>query len=146
MSTVTSVQRFASITLLVPSYDEGIAYFVDKLSFIKTSDIPKGGGKRRVTVQPPNSDGLSLLLVVPEDDKQWAALGNQTGDKLSLFLYTDNFDEDYRRMKEKGVDFREEPRHEVYGDVVVFRDPWGNLYDFMCPATGERHKSKPTAF
>lgn len=133
----TSTQKFALITLLVPNYDEGIEYFVNSLSFKKTSDLEMGAGKRWVIVQPPNSDGTGLILAVPSNDKQRAALGNQTGGRVGFFLHTDNFEEDYNRMKEKGVDFTEQPRKEVYGEVVVFRDPWGNLFDFICP--GEWH-------
>lgn len=118
---------------MVPSYDEGIDYFVNTLSFTKTSDLDQGEGKRWVAVLPPNCDttGCTLILTVPSDEKQKAAVGNQTGGRVFLFLYTDNFWGDYAKMKEKGVQFMEEPRKEVYGTVVVFRDPWGNTYDFM---------------
>ena len=132
-ATTNSIQKFASITVLVPSYDEGIAYFVDTLSFRLTSDVAMGGTKRWVVVHPPNSDGPGLVLAVPSNDRQKAALGNQTGGRVCLFLHSNNFWEDYHKMKSKGVEFTEEPRKEVYGDVVVFRDPWGNLYDFMGP-------------
>jgi catechol 2,3-dioxygenase-like lactoylglutathione lyase family enzyme len=133
MATVTSSQKFTFIAVLVPSYDEGIRYFVDTLSFTLTSDVAMGGTKRWVVVHPPNTTGCGLVLAVPSNDTQKAAVGNQTGGRVFLFLHSDNFWEDYARMKEKGVDFTEEPRKEVYGNVVVFRDPWGNHYDFMGP-------------
>jgi hypothetical protein len=31
------------------------------------------------------------------------------------------------------VRFVETPRHEVYGTVVVFLDPWGNRWDLIQP-------------
>ena len=33
-----------------------------------------------------------------------------------------------------GVVFEETPRHETYGVVAVWRDPWGNRWDMIQPA------------
>jgi predicted enzyme related to lactoylglutathione lyase len=38
-------------------------------------------------------------------------------------------------MVAKGVRFLEEPRHEVYGTVAVFADPYGNTWDLMQPSS-----------
>jgi hypothetical protein len=37
-------------------------------------------------------------------------------------------------MKRCVVAFREAPRHEPYGTVAVFADPFGNLWDLLQPA------------
>ena len=34
-------------------------------------------------------------------------------------------------MQEKGIEFKGEPREEPYGTVVVFKDLYGNLWDFI---------------
>jgi uncharacterized glyoxalase superfamily protein PhnB len=34
-------------------------------------------------------------------------------------------------MSAAGVLFEEEPRHEPYGSVAVFRDPFGNRWDLL---------------
>lgn len=132
----SSNQKIASVSFLVPDYDEGIDYFVNSLGFTLTSDVAMGGGKRWVVVHPPNSDtgtGCGLVLAVPSNDVQKSALGNQAGGRVWLFLHSDNFWQDYEKMKSKGVVFMEEPRKEPYGDVVVFKDKWGNRWDFMGP-------------
>ncbi|PVF99396.1 Glyoxalase/Bleomycin resistance protein/Dihydroxybiphenyl dioxygenase [Serendipita vermifera] len=130
----TSNQKIASVSFLVPDYDEGINYFVNKLSFTLTSDVQMGNGKRWVVVHPPNgTTGCGLVLAVPSNDVQKAALGNQAGGRVWLFLHSDKFWEDYERMKANGIEFMEEPRREPYGDVVVFRDCWGNKWDFIGP-------------
>ena len=36
-------------------------------------------------------------------------------------------------MLARGVRFLEEPRHEVYGSVAVFADPYGNHWDLLQP-------------
>ena len=50
---------------------------------------------------------------------------------MFLFLETDSFQQSYQKMKLNGVDFIEEPRDEVYGRVVVFKDLYGNLWDLV---------------
>lgn len=64
---------------------------------------------------------------------QLAAIGNQTGGRVFLFLQTDDFVRDHTAMTEKGVTFLEEPRLEVYGTVAVFQDPFGNKWDLIEP-------------
>lgn len=131
-----SSQNIASVAFLVPSYDDGIDYFCNVLSFTLTSNIDMGGGKRWVIVHPPNSskdNGCGLVLAQASSDVQKNTIGNQAGGRVWLFLHSNNFWQDYKSMKEKGVKFMEEPRREVYGDVVVFQDRWGNKWDFMGP-------------
>jgi hypothetical protein len=48
-----------------------------------------------------------------------------------LFLHTLNFLDDYSHLKRTGVRFLEEPRRELYGQVVVFDDLYGNKWDLL---------------
>ena len=100
-------QSIGLVSLVVPEYDEAIAFYVGILGFTLIEDS-----------------------FVPE---QSLRIGNQTGGRVFLFLYTDDFARDYRRYTEKGVTFVREPREESYGTVAVFRDPWGNLWDLLQP-------------
>ena len=123
-----------AVTFLVHDYDEAIAFFVKALGFDLIEDSPQGGGKRWVTVAPRGSDGTRLLLARAATDEQRAQVGNQGGGRVFLFLQTDDFAGDHARMQAHGVRFREEPRHEPYGTVVVFEDLYGNGWDLIQPA------------
>lgn len=125
-------QTIANVTLLVPDYDAGIAFYVDQLGFTLLEDTKLSATKRWVRVAPPGAQ-TALLLAKADGDAQAAAIGQQTGGRVSFFLHTDNFARDYAAMKAKGVTFKEEPRHEAYGSVVVFEDPFGNLWDLIEP-------------
>lgn len=72
-----------------------------------------------------------FLLAQAANDTQRAAIGNQTGGRVSFFLKTDDFARDHAAMRAAGVRFLEEPRHEVYGTVAVFADPYGNSFDLI---------------
>jgi catechol 2,3-dioxygenase-like lactoylglutathione lyase family enzyme len=120
------------VTLVVPDYDEAIAFFVGKLGFRLLADRKESDTKRWVEVA--GSDGLRLLLARAANGEQAAAVGNQTGGRVGFFLYTDDFAAAYTSMRANGVAFDGEPRHEAYGSVAVFTDVAGNRWDLIQPA------------
>lgn len=124
-------QRVGLVTLVVPGYDQAIAFYVDALGFALAEDTALGDGKRWVVVAPPGGDGASLLLAQADGPEQEARIGDQTGGRVALFLSTSDFAADHARMLAAGVTFLEEPRHEPYGSVAVFADPFGNQWDLI---------------
>ena len=124
----------ANVSLLVPSYDAGIAFYVDVLGFELVADTDLGGGARWVLVRPTGGNGTALLLAEPSNERQAARIGDQTGGRVGFFLFTDDFARDHGAMTEKGVVFLEAPRTESYGTVAVFVDPFGNKWDLLQPA------------
>lgn len=133
MSGFAANRSVATVALVVGSYDEAIAWYVERLGFALAEDVDLGGGKRWVTVAPANGQGARLLLAEASGDEQASRIGNQTGGRVFLFLETDDFSRDHQAMLEKGVEFREAPRHEAYGTVAVFSDLYGNLWDLIEP-------------
>jgi catechol 2,3-dioxygenase-like lactoylglutathione lyase family enzyme len=131
---VRAVQRIGQITLLVPDYDQAIAFYVDAVGFALAEDTTMGDGKRWVVVTPPGGHGASLLLARAEGEAQRARIGDQTGGRVALFLSTSDFAADHARMRAAGVEFLEEPRREPYGTVAVFTDPFGTTWDLIQPA------------
>ncbi|HMA14641.1 MAG: VOC family protein [Bacteroidota bacterium] len=126
-------QHLGLIALLVRDYDEAIAYFVGKLGFELVEDSDLGGGKRWVVVAPPGARETRLLLARAADAEQAGYVGRQGGGRVFLFLYTDDFWRDYRRLTDCGVKFAEAPRAEAYGTVAVFEDLYGNRWDLLQP-------------
>ena len=124
--------RLISVALIVPDYDAAIAFFCTVMGFRLTADLDQGR-KRWVTVQPPGG-GAQLVLAQAEGPQQLAAIGDQCGGRVWLFLEPDDFARDHARMLAAGVVFEEAPRHEAYGWVAVWRDPWGNRWDLIEPA------------
>lgn len=126
-------QSIAAMTLVVREYDEAIAWYTGKLGFDLLEDTAIGGDKRWVRIAPRGSTGTALLLAEAKGDAQEAAIGRQAGGRVSLFLHTDDFARDFATMQAAGVHFRESPRDEPYGKVVVFEDLYGNLWDLIEP-------------
>jgi catechol 2,3-dioxygenase-like lactoylglutathione lyase family enzyme len=130
-------QSLGHVALLVRDYDEAIEFFTKALGFNLLEDTPQEVGKRWVVVAPDGSKGTTLLLAKAATPEQTAAIGQQTGGRVFLFLHTDNFWRDFERMKTHGVKFLEMPRQEPYGTVVVFEDLYGNKWDLIERKTGQ---------
>ncbi len=124
----------SAISILIAEYDEAIAWYCSKLGFELVVDTPMGGGKRWVVVAPNAEAQTRIILAKASGSEQIALIGRQMGGRVGFFLQTDAFDDTYARMAKLGVVFREEPRSEAYGKVVVFEDCYGNGWDLIQPA------------
>jgi catechol 2,3-dioxygenase-like lactoylglutathione lyase family enzyme len=126
-------QHIAHIALVVRDYDEAIQFYTEKLHFTLVEDSVLTESKRWVLIAPKGSGECSLLLAKAANPEQEAAIGNQAGGRVFLFLYTDNFRRDYESMLRNGVEFVKVPKVEGYGTVAVFKDLYGNLWDLIEP-------------
>lgn len=134
-------QSIIHVALVVRDYGEAIAFFCNKLHFTLVEDTYQPEqDKRWVTVAPPGSSGSTLLLARANSPIQEAAIGNQSGGRVFLFLHTDDFWRDYNEMLISGIKFVREPKTAPYGTVAVFEDLYGNLWDLVGPASPSPEK------
>ena len=127
-------QSLGLVSLVVRDYDEALDFFVGKLGFRMVEDSHvRDQAKRWVVVAPPGAQESRLLLAQATTESQLSCVGAQTGGRVFLFLYTDDFWRDYERYRAGGVTFVREPKNEAYGTVAVFRDLYGNLWDLLQP-------------
>ena len=126
-------QELSHIAIIVKDYDEAIRFYCDKLHFTLLEDTVLSETKRWVKVRPPGSSGASLLLARAANDEQASRIGNQTGGRVFLFLYTDNFDRDLNNLLAQNISIIRQPSRETYGIVAVFSDIYGNLWDLIQP-------------
>lgn len=124
--------RISAVALVVPDYESGLAFYVGKLGFRLVQDLDQG--RKRWVVVEPSGGGVRLVLARAEGKVQRAAIGNQAGGRVFMFLETDDFARDHAAMLAAGVEFEEDPRHESYGSVAVWRDPFGNRWDLIGPS------------
>jgi catechol 2,3-dioxygenase-like lactoylglutathione lyase family enzyme len=140
----------AHISLLVRDYDEAIAFY-SRLGFELVEDtFIEEQNKRWVIIRPPQtpsertaddqdaraesavgSQGATILLARPSNADQAPFIGNQTGGRVFLFLATDDFDRDFKRFSDAGVEWVRPPEDKEYGKVAVWKDLYGNWWDLI---------------
>jgi predicted enzyme related to lactoylglutathione lyase len=121
--------------LWVHDQDEALAFYVGKLGWEVRSDVtmPELGGFRWLTVSPPSQpDFAVVLMAIPGPP----VMDSQTADQVrslmakgfagTVFLTTDDVDDDYVRLSEAGVEFTTAPTDMPYGRDCGLRDPSGN--------------------
>jgi catechol 2,3-dioxygenase-like lactoylglutathione lyase family enzyme len=127
-------QTIAQIALVVADYDEAIEFYTCKLHFSLIEDTILNESKRWVRIAPPGSTECCILLAKAANDEQLSRVGNQTGGRVFLFLYTDDMARDYQNLLDHEIRIVREPSVEAYGTVTVFADLDGNLWDLIEPA------------
>jgi catechol 2,3-dioxygenase-like lactoylglutathione lyase family enzyme len=136
----------SNVSVLVVDYDRAIDFFINKLGFVLLCDVPVTAEQRWVRVAPRAAAlaidesanvasgavaSATALVLTKATEQQKALVGQQAGDGVFLFLQSDDFWQDYQRMKTAGLEFLEEPREEAYATVVIFRDCEGNKWDLL---------------
>lgn len=129
-------QSLAHISLLVNDYDKAIQFYTEVLHFTLVEDKVMSATKRWIIVSPPGSTGTSILLAKASNEEQHSRVGNQTGGRVFLFLYTDDIERDYKNLLDKNVKIVEELTSKPHGKVTVFADLYGNLWDLIEPVSG----------
>ena len=124
-------QHIAHFALVVSDYDDAIAFYTQKLNFNLIEDTVLSETKRWVLVAPKGSSECCILLAKAANEEQQSRVGNQTGGRVFMFLYTDDCRRDYHAMIANNVNFIRPPQEEAYGTVAVFEDLYGNLWDLL---------------
>ncbi len=128
------MQQLTHLTYLVDDYDKAIEFFTKKLLFTLVCDTPLDETKRWVIVATGNKNSCGLLLAKATNEIQEKAIGNQSGGRVFLFLQTDDFEKDYENLLLQNIKIVRPPKKEVYGNVVVFEDLYGNHWDLIEPS------------
>ena len=128
-----SNQKLFQIALVVRDYDEAIEFYVNKLGFALIEDTVMSETKRWVVVSP-GVNSCQLLLAKAADEHQQSRVGDQTGGRVFLFMYTDDIDEYEIRLRKEDIRIVRGPVTESFGKVIVFEDLYGNKWDLIQPA------------
>ena len=124
-------QRIAQIALVVNDYNEAIDFYTKMLLFTLVEDTALSETKRWVVLSTSENGGCNLLLAKAANEEQKSRVGNQTGGRVFLFLHTDDFKNYYQHLVNNSVKIIREPSVESYGQVAVFADLYGNLWDLI---------------
>jgi uncharacterized glyoxalase superfamily protein PhnB len=129
--------KLANAQLWVHDQDEALAFYTEKLGMEVRSDVtlPEMGDFRWLAVGPAGQDEVSIVLMaIPGEPVMDTGTADQVRSLMAkgfagtLFLTTDDCRASYEELKERGVEFTEEPEERPYGIDAGFRDPSGNSF------------------
>ncbi|MEU9444705.1 VOC family protein [Streptomyces sp. NPDC048304] len=131
------IKGLAITTVWVLDQDRAKDFYTGKLGLEVRTDMTMGeGGARWLTVGAPGQPDVELTLMVPGPpamDPESAEMLKKLVAKGALgagVLVTDDIDGDYKKLKERGVEFLQEPQERPYGTEALFRDDSGNWFSF----------------
>jgi predicted enzyme related to lactoylglutathione lyase len=114
----------------IDDYDKALNFYTEVLGFVKKHDIPLGPGVRWITVvSPEDPNGTELLLEPNATYPAMKALRDalvQDGIPFTAFQ-VDNIQEEYERLKKRGVSFSMEPTNMGMTTIAILDDTCGNL-------------------
>jgi len=114
--------------------EASLTFYRDTLGFEVRKEVGYGG-RRWITVGPPNQPGTSIVLYPPgadpgvtEDERRTIVDMMAKGTYAILVLATADLDGAFERLQARGAEVVQEPTDQPYGirDCAI-RDPAGNL-------------------
>ena len=127
--------KIASAQLWVHDQDEALAFYTEKVGMSVQSDVtvPEMGNFRWLAVSPAGQPDVAIVLMAipgpPVFDEETSSKLKDLvakGAAGGLFFATDDIDGTYSELKDRGVEFVDEPEERPYGIDAGFRDPSGN--------------------
>jgi len=127
----------ANAQLWVHDQDEALAFYTEKLGLELREDVtvPEMGNFRWLSVGVPGQDDVAIVLmaipgppVFEEETRAQIHALLAKGASGGLFFATDDVRGTYEELKERGVEFTQEPTEQPYGLDAGLRDPSGNQF------------------
>ena len=132
--------QLTHVNVWVHDQDEALEFYTKTLGMEVKDDVtmPEMGNFRWLTVAVPGQEGVALALLnvpgPPVFDAETAAQVRSLvakGAAGGLFFLSDDVRGTYEELKQKGVEFSQEPTQQPYGLDAGFRDPSGNQIRMM---------------
>jgi len=123
------------VSLPVQNQEQALAFYTEKLGFVKKVDVPIGLGSRWLTVvSKEEQDGPEVLLepspIHFEPAKVYQKALHQAGIPYTQF-YVDNVQHEYERLLNTGVAFSVKPTEMGPVKIAVFDDTCGNYIQIV---------------
>jgi uncharacterized glyoxalase superfamily protein PhnB len=127
--------KIANAQLWVNDQDEALAFYTQKLGMEVRMDVTLAemGNFRWLTVGPAGQPDVSIVLMAIGGSP---IMDSETAEQLrslvakgfagTVFLTTDDCQASYEELRDRGVEFSEQPEDRPYGIDSGFHDPSGN--------------------
>jgi len=135
------ITKLSHASLFVSDLDRAYDFYVNKLGFRVHTDVAMDNGFRWLTLTPPDQPDLEIPLLQPlhpgmqqSDEVREAFRVLLENNALGAgVLYTPDCRATYEELRQKGVQFKGEPREQFYGIEAIILDGCGNWFSMTEP-------------
>ena len=121
--------RTNRITLLVDDLDRAIRFYTNAFGLTLIEDSQITESKRIARIATSNQEVTFNLATPKKGDED--LVGRQAGQRVLVFIDTDNLETDLVRFADNHVDIIDGPRTELFGRCVLVKDLVGNTWEFV---------------
>ena len=116
--------KFVSIP--VRDQDRALEFYTKKLGFRVLTDSPFDGSQRWIELSIPRAETKIVLWKGPEQE-------SMIGGFMNISFMTDDVEKTAKELKDKGVEFEQEPKQADWGTAAIFKDVDGNKFVLSTP-------------
>ena len=135
------LKSLTNVAIWVHDQDEALAFYTEKVGLELRDDVtvPELNNFRWLTVGIPGQDVAVSLVAVPgppvfdAETREQIMTVMAKGAVGGLIFSTDDCRASFEELKNKGVEFQQEPTEQPYGLDAAFRDPSGNQARMVQP-------------
>jgi catechol 2,3-dioxygenase-like lactoylglutathione lyase family enzyme len=115
------------LVILVRDYEEAITFYRDKLGFevFIDSEAPP---LRFVHLRLPEQKDMGIWLLQASSNSQLDQVGRQTAGQPCAVIYTEDFDNEYKRLINNEVKFTKPRASDSNAEFAHFEDLYGNEF------------------
>lgn len=119
------IQQVGTVSVFVNDQDRAKQFYTRVLGFELRADEPlfPGAEARWLAVAPQGAD-TEIVLYVP--DENWSHYETVVGKAQAITLTVSDMQRTYATLKDRGVNFIEEPEEQSWGTYAIIEDSEGN--------------------
>jgi lactoylglutathione lyase len=111
------------VTISVTDQQKSLEFYTEKLGFTVATNQPMGDdkGTRWIELALPGG-GVTVSIFPPQDPS------TKVGGFSNIIFTCEDVRQTYEELKERGVQFTQEPKDEFWGTFCIFADPDDNQF------------------
>ena len=120
------IKAIKFVSIPVTDQDRALEFYTKKLGFRVITDSPFDGTQRWIELGIPRADTKVVLFTATGQDKM-------IGGFMNIAFMADDVAATAKELKERGVEFVQEPTKEDWGTSAIFKDVDGNVFVLSTP-------------
>jgi len=115
------IKKLKFVGIPTADQDRALAFWTEKMGFRIETDQPMGPGKRWIELAIPGAE-TGVVLFTPDGHE------DRIGTFFNGSFGCDDVHYTYAQLRERGLEFEEEPQEQPWGTYAIFKDVDGNSF------------------